>query len=48
MNSFSGENLNVISEEQKNFYKENGKSRVVEQEREYSKEHLKFQYLLNA
>ena len=25
MNSFSGENLNVISEEQKNFYKENGK-----------------------
>lgn len=27
MNSFSGENLNVISEEQKNFYKENGKSK---------------------
>lgn len=27
MNSFSGENLNVISEEQKNFYKENAKSK---------------------
>jgi len=27
MNSFSGENLNIISEEQKNFYKENGKSK---------------------
>ena len=30
MNSFSGENLNVISEEQKNFYKENGKSKRQE------------------
>jgi ABC-type cobalamin/Fe3+-siderophores transport system ATPase subunit len=27
MNSFSGENLNIISDEQKNFYKENGKTK---------------------
>ena len=48
MNSFSGENLNIISEEQKNFYKENGKSKSSGTRKGIFKRTLKFQYLLNA